>query len=192
MNKKSVFALCLSLIAISLLVYTNIPSLVWAQPGDASDPLVTRRYVDNRISELAAQIARLEAMIAGGQAIPQVPPVHAPPAGPGQVPPAGPVQEAPVIIEAGVATVVPFQIYNVPAGRTIYFEAGAELLLRSGDVSAVTGYNGFIDITAGRDVLNGETIYHNHLHLVPVTDGRGLYFHTSGWIMIKGGYQVAN
>ena len=190
MNKKSTVTLCLSLIAITLLVYTNIPNLAGAQPGDAHDPLVTRRYVDNRINELTAQIARLEAMITGGQAIPHVPPAHAPQAPAAHAPPAGPVQEAPATGVVGV--VVPFQIYNVPAGRTIYFEAGAEFILRSGNVSAVTGYNGFIDITAGRDVLNGETIYHNHLLLVPVTDGRGLYFHTSGWIMIKGGYQVAN
>ena len=184
MNKKSMFALGLSLVAILMLVFTNVPGLVWAQPGDAHDPLVTRRYVDNRISELTAQIARLEAMIAtGGQA-----PVHAPPAGAAQEAPA----QALPVPETGGAAVVPFQVYNVPQGRTIYFEAGAEFVLRTGEVTAVTGYNGFVDVTAGRDVINGETIYRNHLHLVPVTDGRGVYFHTSGWIMIKGGYRVAD
>lgn len=177
MNKKNVFALCLSLIAVTMLVYTNIPSLAGAQPGDAHDPLVTRRYVDNRISELNAQIARLEAIISGGQAIPQAP-IQAPPVGQDQ--------------QHLVGTVVPFQIYNVPQGRTIFFEAGAEFILRSGYATAVTGYNGFVDVTAGREVINGETIYHYHLLLVPVTDGRGILFNTPGWIMIKGGYQVAN
>ena len=175
MNKKSVFALCLSLFAIAMLVKAGMPMQAGAQPGDANDPLVTRRYVDNRINELSAQIARLEAMISGGQIAPGAPPD-------GQLPPA---------MGAG-AEVMLFRIYYVPQGQRIYFEGGAEFLLRTGDVSAVTGANGFIDITAGRDVTNGETIYHNHLLLVPVTDGRGVQFHTSGWIMIKGGYRVAS
>ena len=181
MNKKTVFALCLSVFAIVMLVNTNMTNLAGAQPGDAHDPLVTRRYVDNRINELTAQIARLEAMISGGQAIPQPPVQQAQPDG--QLPPASLVTGA---------EVVPFQIYYVPQGQRIFFEAGAEILLRTGYVSAITGYNGFIDITAGRDVTDGETIYHNHLLLVPVADGRGLHFHTGGWIMIRGGYQIAN
>ena len=185
MNKKSLFAVCLSLLAIGMLVHSNFINIAGAQPGDAHDPLVTRSYVDRRINELNAQIARLEAMITGGQAPPHAPPAQAPPAQP-------PADNQLPQVTPGGATVVPFHIYYVPQGQRIYFEAGAEFILRSGNVSAVTGQNGFVDITAGRDVLNGETIYHNHLLLVPVTDGRGLHFYTSGWIMIKGGYQVAS
>ena len=182
MNRKSAVALCLSLVAIILLVGVNVPSLVGAQPGDAHDPLVTRRYVDSRINELTAQIARLEAMIGGGQI---------PPHTPTPTPPPSPPVDAPVtgMLPVAVAT---FQVYNVPEGRTIFFEAGAEIILRLGHATAVTGYAGFIDVTAGRDVTNGETIYHNHLLIVPVTDGRGIHFHTSGWILIKGGYTVAD
>ena len=238
MDKKTIFALALSGLAICVLLYSGSQSVGAAQPGDATDPLVsgsqsvgaaqpgdatdplvTRRYVDARIGELAAQVSRLEAVIAGGglpaQPAPGTPPAPgsqpAPGAGmPGQVPP--PAEGAPpalsteqlalevlALIEArhggalagGEPRVVPFQIYSVPAGRRLIFEAGAEFVLRTGNVTAVTGENGFVDITGGRDVTGGETISHNHLHLVPASDGRGLQFVTNGWIMIKGGYRVA-
>ena len=204
MNKKSIVALCLSLFAVSMLVYANIPILAGAQPGDVQDPLVTRRYVDARINELTAQISRLEALISGGQTVPQTPgqapPLgHSPPPGVGEnIDGDALLSEILIMLEDrhgdlfGRAEVVPFQIYNVPAGQRIYFEAGAEFILRTGDVTAITGENGFIDVTAGRDVTNGETISRNHLLLVPVTDGRGVHFNTGGWILIKGGYQVAD
>ena len=200
MNKKSIAALALSVLAIGLLVYTQSPIQAAVQPGDAGDPLVTRRYVDSRIAELSAQIARLEAALAGGQTIQQAP--GAPPPADG-APPAGATVDAAdeLLMEVlrlmeergylGAGQVVPFSIYSVPQGQILFFEAGAEFVLRSGSVSAITGPNGFVDVTAGRDVLHGETISHNHLHLVPATDGRGLMFNTSGWIMIKGGYRVA-
>lgn len=197
MNKKSAILLCLSLAAAAILVYTNMPSLIGAQPGDAHDPLVTRRYVDNRINELTAQIARLEEMISGGHTAPQAPagaPQQAPtaPQAPA-VPPDGtqrpPAGHDEFIRNLEVAT---FTTYSVPRGRRIYFEAGAMFILRTGNVTAVTGPSGFADVTAGRDVTNGETISHNHLLVVPVADGRGLQFNTNGLIMILGGYEVAN
>ena len=194
MNKKSVIVLGLSVFAIAMLVYANVPIAAGAQPGDANDPLVTRRYVDNRINELAAQIARLEAMITGQQVVPQAPAVTPPG---GNVPPADnqppetlqPDDDDEFLESAGV---ISFSAYYVPQGRRLYFDAGAWFILRTGDVRAVTGVNGLIDLTAGRDVIDGETVNRNHLFFVPVADGRGVQFHTSGWIMIIGGYQVAN
>ena len=201
MNKKLILGL--SILAISMLVFTNIPRLAGAQPGDAADPLVTRRYVDARINELTAQISRLEAMISAGAALPQAP-GQVPPAGQAPPPAAANIDADALLSEVltmleerhsdlfGRAEALAFQIYNVPAGQRIYFKQGAEFILRTGNVVAVTGAHGFIDVTEGRDVTNGETINHNHLLLVPVTDGRGLQFITGGWILIKGGYEVAD
>ena len=194
MNKKSVFVLCLSVFAIAALIFSGAPRLVGAQPGDATDPLVTRRYVDNRINELNAQIARLEAIIAGGQVAPQAP---QPPAG-HDAPPLGGQGTPPLVtapagqVDRSAATVVPFRVYYASQGQRIFFDAGAEFVLRSGEATAVTGQHGFVDVTAGRDVLNGDPVYINHLLLVPAADGRGLHFHVGGWIMIRGNYQVAD
>ena len=197
MKKKSKILLCLSLVAAAILVYANMPSLIGAQPGDAHDPLVTRRYVDNRINELSAQIARLEAMISGGQVAQQAPagtPQQAPATPPPTTTPPEGGQRVPVGHDEFTRNleIATFTTYSVPRGRRIYFEAGAMFILRTGNVSAVTGPSGFADVTAGRDVTNGETISHNHLLVVPVADGRGLQFNTNGLIMILGGYEVAN
>ena len=212
MNKKMMFAAAFLALAGCAMIYSASQPVGAAQPGDATDPLVTRRYVDARIGELSAQVSRLEAMLEGGgtagfQPAPGSQPAPgtglpggAPPPAEGGLPSFSAEQIAMDVLAmvesrlAGILAqpqVVPFDIYSVPAGQRLYFEAGAEFILRTGTAVAITGEVGFVDITAGRDVLGGETISHNHLHLVPADDGRGLRFDTGGWIMIKGGYRVA-
>jgi len=145
-----------------------------AQPGDAGDPLVTRRYVDERIARLEAEIDSLR----GQMGLAPVPAVDIP--------------SQPMIQwgDAAAAGVVPFEAVFVPAGYALTAEAGVEFILRSGHAIAVSGADGMVNVTAGRDVVNGEEVPHNNLILVPRSDGRGLSVITDSWIMIKGLYDV--
>jgi len=191
-----------------------------AQPGEANDPLVTRNYVNTRINQLNQQINYLRNIIynidpnllttgsgAGtgtGAA-----------AGTGAFTAAdrdalfadvmlyfelmygGLRDNVEMLINATAPTpvspqVVPFEPLFVQAGRSIIMEAGVEVILRSGQATAISGPNGLVDMTAGRDVVNGQAISQNHLMIVPATDGRGMRFTTDAWIMIKGSYQVVN
>lgn len=185
MNKKNAFTLALSLIAIIAIIFSGESAQAALQPGGAQDPLVTRSYVDSRIAELTSRIVALEQMIQG----------MAPPAAEG---PQINIAEITALVDARLANiaieygvVVPFTIHQVQAGQRIFFEAGAEYIVRVGTVMALAGPNGHIDVTAGRDIAHGELIGLNHLILIPQTDGRGVHFHTSGWIMIKGGFWFA-
>ena len=55
MNKKKLGIIAVTVLVLSTLTYLYIP--IMAQPGDANDPLVTQRYVDDQIARLEEQIA---------------------------------------------------------------------------------------------------------------------------------------
>jgi len=207
--KKSKISFVLSIFAIALitLAYFNVPTM--AQPGDANDPLVTRRYVDDRIAQLEAEITALRSLIAEIAPIQTTPPTT--PFVPGNV--FGQAERdalfhdfiqyfesvygdmlraAGISVPGAAGQIAPFQVLNVPPGSAIRFQAGAEFILRAGSATALAGENGLVDVTGGRDVQNGEVIDHNHLMLIPATDGRGIMFQTNSWIMIRGDYYFVN
>ncbi|MCL1863031.1 MAG: hypothetical protein FWF78_05655 [Defluviitaleaceae bacterium] len=206
-NKKgfAIFSVCALVLAAFVWLY--LPAQA-AQPGDANDPLVTRRFVEDRISQLSEEIALLRTAIGLGataqtpsasvninsgdvdaiiaeimhyfesvygerlnRALQNVP-------GPGY--------------EPREPEVVPFIVLNPQAGQVITFHQGAEFILRGGQGTAVTGIDGILDVTAGVDVTNGTEIAHNHLMMIPRTDGRGIHFHRESWIMVRGGYTFLN
>jgi len=181
-----------------------IPAL--AQPGDASDMVVTRRFVEDRIAELNAEIAELRAIVNN------ITPGMA--GGVGGSPLTGAERDALFsefvqYFEAvygeflnaaltatgqapGGAYVVPFTPLLITAGSTLIGEAGAEFILRSGTATAVSGPDGMVNVTTGRDIVDGNSIPTNNLLLVPRSDGRGFYANTDVWVMIKGGYNIVN
>ena len=77
---------------------------------------------------------------------------------------------------------------------TDYKEAieGTELILRSGEATAVGNIDGdgVSDVTLGVDLKMGEKINRNHLLIVPRKDGRGIVAKTDSWIMVKGKYEI--
>jgi len=205
--KNKTLALVLLTVMVMSVTYMAIP--IFAQPGDANDPLVTRRYVDERFAALSSEIATLRAIVSG--------------LSPGSITmPSGGMTTAerdelfaevmlyfetvygemlrqasaggaiPPQAGAQPPAVVPFTALFVPAGRILVAEAGVEVILRSGQATVIAGPNGLVDITAGLDIANGEQVSQNHLLLVPASDGRGLLFSTDAWIMIKGGYTIVN
>jgi len=200
--KKHTFAIfaVIALLAVSAVAYLYMPIL--AQPGDHSDPLVTRRYVDDRITELQEQIAVLQHLITGMPAGSIQFPAHQ--GSPGGLTAAdrdalfhdimlhfdlvyGELLRS---AAAGVNRVPPFDAVHVPAGRTVILEGGTEVVLRSGTGRVVAGPNGLLDVTAGRDIGNGEDVSMNHKLIAPLTDGRGITFTTDSWIMIRGGRTI--
>jgi len=192
-NRKNVISLLVLTILIALLAVTHLVPVI-AQPGDANDPLVTRRYVDDRIAQLSQEVTQLRNMLSnatvgtGGtftlserdllfaEVMAYFENVY------------GDMLRTAAAGEAGA--VVPFEIINIPAGRTLVADAGVEMILRSGHATAVSGPDGMVNVTAGTDVTHGTRIPTNNLLLVPRSDGRGMHFVTEGWIMIKGSYEI--
>ncbi|MCL2362691.1 MAG: hypothetical protein FWC73_12870 [Defluviitaleaceae bacterium] len=177
MKKRDLGYTIVIAVLAGLLLLSHLSVPVAAQPGTASDPLVTQRYVDDLVADLQRQINALQG--GGGDA--------------GGITAAernAIVNE--VLQDMGDSQVVPFTPLFLPAGSTLIANAGVEFILRSGSATVIAGPNGLVDVTGGRDIGNGQVVSRNHLMLVPATDGRGLNILTDSWLMIKGGFIIAN
>jgi hypothetical protein len=194
MNKKLAVVLTGMLAIVLLLGYGRVTAE--ATPGDASDPLVTKRYVDDQITALRGMLGQpaaqgmastdrdelfTEIMVyfesVYGNLLREV-------AASGTA--SGP---APAV---AAQAQVPYEAVFVEAGRMIIGLSGTEMILRGGSAVAVSGVNGLCNVTIGSDVVNGMEIQMNHLHIVPGSDGRGMRFLTDSYLMIKGAYYFVN
>jgi len=82
-----------------------------------------------------------------------------------------------------------FEVVAVNAGQSIILEENSQFILRTGEATAIAGPGGGLsDLTAGIDLLTNDLVSRNHLLLIPRSDGRGVYFKTSAWIMVSGKY----
>jgi len=180
-QKKNIIYSAIIAVLAGLLLLSHLHIPAFAQPGTANDPLVTQRYVDERIAELQAQITALQNQQPGTS-----------PATAILTPDDWNALVEEITLSINSSQVVPFTPLFVPSGSTLIADAGAEFILRSGSAYVIAGPNGLVDVTAGRDIANGQPVSRNHLMLVPATDGRGLSFASDAWLMIKGGFAIAN
>lgn len=171
--KKKYIAIILTVVAVvGFWLYSTTQSQAdsAAQPGSVDDPVVTKSYVDEQIRKL----------LNGG----------APAATPTPVPTATPT---PGVTPPAAATITVDNIKLEP-NQTIYINAGADAVVRTGKVIAVSSdTNGIADVTAGKDILPGTSVETNHMLLFP-RDGRGLKpdpkFKEEIYITIRGGYVI--
>ena len=137
---------------------------VSAQPGSSNDPLVSRSYLESRISALEAQISGLVTSIAAMDNF------H------NQVSMPSAQREL-------------FSVIRAEPGMILIGGASTEIILRSGEASVISGPNGLANVTTGIDVMNGQSVQLNNLLIFPQDDGRGLLFHTVAYLMIKGDFE---
>jgi len=143
--------------------------IVNAQPGTPDDPLVSRSYVNTRIASLEAQIAQLSALVESGGFTVTDTTAHVP----------GPTVEREL-----------FAVVRAEPGMILIGGASTEIILRAGEATVIAGPNGLANVTSGIDVMNGQAVQLNHLLLVPQADGRGMRFHTTAYLMVKGDYHL--
>lgn len=94
-------------------------------------------------------------------------------------------------IDSAVIPQTKFQVVEVPAGKSVIGGAGTEMILRMGTCSVIgTQKGGVSDVTMGYDLADGIIVQGNHLLIVPLADGRGVYASTDCILMIKGGYEI--
>ncbi len=100
-------------------------------------------------------------------------------------------QMDPLVTRSYVDHYVALQVVTVPPGQKLVAEEGTEIIVRAGKGTAIASANGGLaDLTAGRDLKNGEVVALNHLLVVPRTDGRGLAAVTMVVALVRGGYTV--
>lgn len=80
---------------------------------------------------------------------------------------------------------------SLSAGQKLIGNVGTEIILRSGEATAIdNGANGVSDITGAKDLMTGQWVAQNHLLLVPGSDGRGITATTDIWVMVRGSYTI--
>jgi hypothetical protein len=89
-----------------------------------------------------------------------------------------------------------YTVLQLKAGQSVKAStaAGLELIVRSGNVSAIQGTQGGLsDVTTGTDLTNGAAIALNHLLVLARNDGRGIKINASGvdaYVMVRGAYTL--
>ena len=84
-----------------------------------------------------------------------------------------------------------YVVVQVGAGQRLLGKSGTEIILRSGEATAIdNGANGVSDMTAGKDLMTGQSVGQNHLLLVPKDDGRGIQAITDLFVMVRGSYSI--
>ena len=97
----------------------------------------------------------------------------------------------PLVSKSYVDAKATYKAVQLTAGQTLTGAEGTEIILRSGEATAIdNGANGVSDMTSGKDLMTGAQVGLNHLLLVPRNDGRGIYAVTDGWVMIRGDYNI--
>lgn len=146
-------------------------------PGSSTDPVITKSYFDqNTLSEAKVKeiIASAIAASAGGSQ-------------PGSGSNGGTVT---------TPTQAAIKVVQLANGQTLYAGAGAEFIVRSGRVLAVSNDdNGIPDVTGGKDLPAGTEVALNHLLIFP-TEGRGIKPSPKNtadiYVMVRGSYLLMN
>lgn len=152
--------LLLSILILSLLFTT----VIFAAPGDTSDPIVVLSYLNDRLNSLVIQfeldkIKTLEAKV-----------------------------------EALSTTSQPSQsleVVEIRNGEKIICGAGTELILRGGEATIIgSNLGGLANVTLAKDFTSGMKAVPNTLMIVPRDDGRGVYTENYAIFMVRGKYEV--
>lgn len=162
----------MAILMATAIVFTVV---LYATPGDMSDPLVSLSYVREQLNllrdDLTGKIDLLQTKIEknAGQANPSE------------------------TENSTTANYPVFEIHQFAAGTQITFGQSTEFIVRRGQASVIDPLDNSIpDLTTGIDIKKGEAVPLNHQLLCPRDDGRGIIVSAGDefWIMIKGPFTI--
>lgn len=142
-------------------------------PGSDADPLVSKGYVDQVVAKLVDKgyVDQLVSTLAQKGYVDQA--------------------VAPKADKTYVDGRTTFQVVNLTKGQSLIGEAGTEMALRAGSVTAIVSpKGGILDSTTGADLPQGEWIAKNHMLVIPVSDGRGVLAKMDAILIVKGAYTI--
>lgn len=94
------------------------------------------------------------------------------------------------LMSSGVAS-DSYKAVQLTAGQKLIGNEGTEVILRSGEATAIdNGANGVSDVTGAKDLMTGQSVAQNHLLLIPRSDGRGIRAITEIWVLVRGSYSI--
>lgn len=147
------------------------------EPGTTNDPLVTKSYVDQKISALKGQSSgsgstnSLEKEIAELSLEMEIL-----------------TQEMDKLRTEKSSA---YEVVTVPQGNSIFGKQGTEMIVRSGEGVVLASQGGGLqDMTEGTDLNDQSSVPKFHLIIIPREDGRGLYANKELIVMVRGGYTI--
>ncbi|HHX60402.1 MAG TPA: hypothetical protein GX707_06655 [Epulopiscium sp.] len=185
MNKK--ITATLFVLAVTIMIgISNIGPLSAGelQPGSSEDPVVTKGYVDKLIRDI-----QLNGTAGGSTSDITNERVKA--------------QEEMIgllnnelnrlksdVGKMGNAESSRYEVVDVSPGQRLIGKQGSEIILRSGEGTAIISDNGGLqDMTEGIDITSGFVPKY-HLMIIPREDGRGVLVTKQATFMVRGGYTV--
>ena len=97
----------------------------------------------------------------------------------------------PLVSKSYVDQYTQWRVVNVTKGQQLVADAGAEIIVRAGNATAVAStLGGVSDLTGGDDRKQGEALPANHLLIVPRGDGRGLVAVSDLVLLVRGTYSL--
>ncbi len=175
-RKTGIIALTAIILVLSAVVISAADGIT---PGSEQDPIVTQSYVEQKSEQikyyidnlLAQETAKLKTELElKGQEI---------------------VKLREEIKDAAKAA-GKFQVVEMQKGQVLIAGEGAEIIPRSGKFSAIEdAFGGLSDITAAKDLKNGEAVVNNHMLIAARGEGRGLKaLADKSFLIIKGTYTL--
>jgi hypothetical protein len=204
MNKnRRILFVVITLICVTVTFTAAHAASTSAQPGSEFDPLVTKSYVDEQIQKLSQKIgsgsARPSAGTSSGSVDEQV--INNLRADVSDL--TGLIIEAYMriqslekqnleLIQKVEALEQGFTVVEAAKGQRILLGAGSEVIVRSGEVLAVSGeLGGLADVTAAKDLTGGMQVTNQHLLISSRKDGRGVQVVSDvAFLLVRGGYTI--
>jgi uncharacterized protein YlxW (UPF0749 family) len=180
-TKKTYFIAVLTLLlSFGVLHIVQAVTAASAEPGTDMDPIVSQSYVDQKFDDAVKKINQLSLVIED-------------------------LNSEIEALESKVKSLTAqledqkkyatFQVIELKAGQQLVSGESAEIIVRAGKATAVSGVNGdgLSDITDdnGKSLYTGDEIPLNHLLLVSRNDGRGIKAVSNQvFILFKGTYEI--
>jgi len=175
-RKTGVIVLTAIILVLSAVVISAADGVT---PGSEQDPIVTQSYVEQKSEQikyyidslLAQETAKLKTELEQKE------------------------QEIAKLreeIKNAAKAAGKFQVVEMQKGQMLIAGEGAEIIPRSGKFSAIEdAFGGLSDITAAKDLKNGEAVVNNHMLIAARGEGRGLKaLADKSFLIIKGTYTL--
>lgn len=153
-------------LVLTLILLLAFSTVIFAAPGDTSDPIVVLSYLNEQIETLISKY-KLEDIDEMQKQIDNLD------------------------SSGGSSSGMALEIVEIRDGEKIIAGSGSELILRGGEAVIIgSEMGGISDVTMGTDFVSGMSVVPNHLMIVPRDDGRGVYAEEYAIFMVRGTYEV--
>jgi len=158
---------------MALALFGAVSVATSGDPGTSTDPVVTKSFVEKRLSEISAVIDKKLELLS--DRVDDVEAVTETGSGSGPAAPGAPPA---------------FAVVELADGDLVTFGENTQVILRGGAATAIAAENDLPDVTGGTGLGLGTKVPLNHLIIIPKNDGRGMKIVDRAWLMIAGQYTV--